>query len=401
MRKSLAALTIALILAPASASAQRTDGVVVVDRPAVRRAMDAARTTDRVRDPEGRQVQRDARQTRQLVLERDYQRAASGAWFRRGEIVIASADPQAPAAARRLGLELHRRDDLAAAGLILTTWRAPHAAAEDLVSELRALLPGQAVDLNYIYEFREAAQGRGRVGAGASVPSTTGLGHRTGAIIDTGSLADAAALSQVQVRSARFTEGETSPSEHASAVAVLLAGAAGPGNLTLLAADVAENGPLAGGAAASIARAANWAAGEGASVINISMTGPENAALAAVVEALTDRGVVIVAAAGNDGPRAAAPYPAALPGVVAVTAVDGRLRIWRRATQGPHVDFAAPGVDVPALGRRWTGTSVAAPIVAGMLLRGAGGPEDLAEMAQDLGVPGRDPVFGDGYLAAN
>ena len=158
---------------------------------------------------------------------------------------------------------------------------------------------------------------------------------------------------------------------------------------------------MSGAAATSIAGAVDWAAGAGAQVINISLTGPSNAALAAVIARMSRRGVVVVAAAGNEGPRAPAPFPAALESVVGVTAVDDRLRIWRRATQGSHVDFAAPGVKVEAAGALWTGTSMAAPVVAGVLLRRAVSPAELEKTARDLGAPGRDPVYGFGFIAAH
>jgi minor extracellular protease Epr len=86
--------------------------------------------------------------------------------------------------------------------------------------------------------------------------------------------------------------------------------------------------------------------------------------------------------------------------VVGVTAVDGAQRIWRRATQGPHVDFAAIGVKVNVAGAEWTGTSLATPVVAGLLARGAS-LEALTRAARDLGAPGRDPVFGFGLVSGS
>ncbi len=61
---------------------------------------------------------------------------------------------------------------------------------------------------------------------------------------------------------------------------------------------------------------------------------------------------MLIAAAGNDGPRAAPAHPAALADVLAVTAIDARLRAWRRAAQGAHVDLAAPGVQI------WSAASI-------------------------------------------
>lgn len=151
----------------------------------------------------------------------------------------------------------------------------------------------------------------------------------------------------------------------------------------------------------------------GVSVINLSLSGPTNTVLEEVVGRLADgQDIVLVAAVGNDGPRAAPAYPAAYPEVLAVTAVDRQGAIYRRAIQGTHVDIAAPGVSVWTAAsisgaRVKTGTSYAAPFVAAAaaILRAAH-PElssrdvraELLAQAVDLGEAGRDPVFGAGLL---
>ena len=124
-----------------------------------------------------------------------------------------------------------------------------------------------------------------------------------------------------------------------------------------------------GGSAGDIARAIAWLVDEDVPVINISITGPKNALLEAAVRAALERGHVIVAPVGNDGPAAPVKYPAAYDGVIAVTAVDDRGRIQLDANRGPAVAFAAPGVNIRAAQRAdeyasITGTSFASPIVA-------------------------------------
>jgi len=105
------------------------------------------------------------------------------------------------------------------------------------------------------------------------------------------------------------------------------------------------------------------------------------------------QGVLIVAAAGNDGPAAPPLYPAAWPGVVGVGAVDGRLRLLPEGARGPQVMFVAPGADMAAAaaGTRAfapvRGTSFAAPLVAGLLAASyqqaspAGAREAIARLA--------------------
>ncbi len=125
-------------------------------------------------------------------------------------------------------------------------------------------------------------------------------------------------------------------------------------------------------------------------------------------------GALLVAAAGNDGPGAQPPYPAALAGVLAVSATDANDRVYQHATRGNHVAMAAPGVDVVAAGPggRWSlhsGTSFAAAHVAGVaaLLYAARPSLGAAEVrsileatAVDLGPRGRDPEFGAGRVDA-
>lgn len=163
----------------------------------------------------------------------------------------------------------------------------------------------------------------------------------------------------------------------------------------------------------TLVRALSHLADAGVQVINLSLAGPDNTVLAEVVERLVlVQDIALIAAVGNSGPRAAPEYPAAYDLVIAVTAVDRDGAVYRRAIQGPHVDIAAPGVDVwtaaSISGARWkTGTSFAVPFVtaaAAILresrpeLRAAEIAAVLGENAVDLGDPGLDPVYGAGLL---
>ena len=121
----------------------------------------------------------------------------------------------------------------------------------------------------------------------------------------------------------------------------------------------------------------------------------------------------LVAAGGKDGPNVDPLYPAVFGQVIAVTAVDVDGRIYRNAVRGPHVDVAAPGVDVlvPTAGRMRfvTGTSIATPFVTARL---AADPaivaardvsevrKRLAQTSEELGPAGRYPMFGFGLALA-
>ncbi|MEH3105104.1 MAG: S8 family serine peptidase [Sphingomonas phyllosphaerae] len=173
-----------------------------------------------------------------------------------------------------------------------------------------------------------------------------------------------------------FAIGAPRTSAHGSAVASLIAGrglvrGAAPG-ARLVVADVYGTDP-AGGNATAIAKALAWLAGQGVSVVNVSLVGPANPLLARVVAAAQAKGVLIVAPVGNDGPASPPSFPASYPGVIAVTGVDARNRILIEAGRATHLDYAAPAADMLAAsadGRAAAvrGTSFAAPLVAGRLV---------------------------------
>jgi subtilisin family serine protease len=162
----------------------------------------------------------------------------------------------------------------------------------------------------------------------------------------------------------------------------------------------------------SLVGAIETLATRGVRVMNLSLSGPSNEVLQKAIASAQAKGIVIIAAAGNNGAGAEPSYPAAYPGVVAVTAVDQELNVYRRATRGAYVDLAAPGVNVwtaslQGSGTWRTGTSYATPFVsaaAALLL--ASDPElppstvqtRLEENTRDLGKPGRDPIFGYGLI---
>jgi subtilisin family serine protease len=129
---------------------------------------------------------------------------------------------------------------------------------------------------------------------------------------------------------------------------------------------------------------------------------------------LAGRGVLVVAAVGNNGPAGEPLYPAAYESVVAVTAVDSANRIYRYANRGHHVTFAAPGVririaDADGGYDNETGTSMAAPYAAAVIARSVAAHiapriEDvlatLKAAAIDLGDKDFDRVYGYGLIAA-
>jgi subtilisin family serine protease len=118
--------------------------------------------------------------------------------------------------------------------------------------------------------------------------------------------------------------------------------------------------------------AVDWAVGKGARVLNMSFIGSHDPALQQVLHAANQKGVVVVAAAGNGGPSAPPVYPAAYPGVIAVTAVDEADRRYEHANRGSYIAVAAPGVNILAPVERGgyayvSGTSFSAAYVSGIV----------------------------------
>jgi len=179
----------------------------------------------------------------------------------------------------------------------------------------------------------------------------------------------------------------------------------------LLAIRAFTTGP-AGGTTFRIIKGLDWAAGQGARIVNMSFAGPADPALHEALAAAHDRGLVLVAAAGNAGARSPPLYPAADPNVIAVTATDSEDALFTDANRGRHVAVGAPGVDVlvPAPADAYqltTGTSVAAAEVSGvaalMLERNPALKPDeirgiLIATARHLGARGRNNDFGAGLV---
>ena len=98
-------------------------------------------------------------------------------------------------------------------------------------------------------------------------------------------------------------------------------------------------------------RGIEWAAENGARVINMSFAGPADPRLARCSRSgRENRGIVLIAAAGNAGPNSPPLFPAADKNVIAVTATDMEDRVYAGANRGNHIAVAAPGARHPGAG---------------------------------------------------
>ncbi len=156
------------------------------------------------------------------------------------------------------------------------------------------------------------------------------------------------------------------------------------------------------GYVSDIVAALEWAILNDMDICNMSLgTDTDVESLEEACDAAFTLGVLLVAAAGNDG--GAVDYPAAYSSVIAVAAVDSSDARPSWSSYGPEVALAAPGVDVYSTWKgsgykTISGTSMAAPHVAGTLALNLSA--DLCDSADDLPPTGTDDYSGCGLVDA-
>jgi type VII secretion-associated serine protease mycosin len=155
-----------------------------------------------------------------------------------------------------------------------------------------------------------------------------------------------------------------------------------------------------------------WAVDHGAKVICIAIGEDDGVQLDHAVKRALASDVVVIAAAGNRPDDAKVAFPAALPGVVAVTGVDQSGNHASISVAGPEAVIAAPAVRMVSTypgGRYFVddGTSYSTAIVAGVAalvrakypnLSAAEVVHRLTATAIDKGAPGRDDEYGYGVV---
>ena len=342
------------------------------------------------------------------------------------ELLVVSPDlPQAEQVRQwgaGLGLGIKRRSVLSGLGLVVSVFRVPQGSVpRDLLRQLRTQAPDLWIDLNH----RLTLQGQESERYAASLVrwplAATGCGRgvRVG-LVDGALPTHHPVLSDALIERRSFlTLGvPAAPANHALAVVAILAGSEEMGLIPSAHLYLAEvmrqrDEKHMDTTVDRLVQGLDWLVQQRVDLGNLSLGGPRNLILEAAVQRVLDLGIPLVAAAGNNGPSAAPVYPAAIPGVIAVTAIDADRRLYPEANRGDYIAFAAPGVDIYVPREQAfvyvSGTSFAAPVVTALLAQARQRRpavswsqlmQVLADAAIDLGPPGRDAMFGYGLPQA-
>ena len=335
---------------------------------------------------------------------------------------IALLTPEQMPTLRAANVQILSQRTLSSSGLILV--RVVVSDQDNIPGRAEALLRSlgaTSADRNHIYNERSGpAPDEAPDEAPAPAPQGSGSGGKvTIGLIDTALVKKHPALTRANIAERDFVESSNArPTAHGTAIASLLVGKEREHrgilpDARLVAASVFYQGEsgATGATTSALIAALDWMSAENVKVVNMSLAGPPNQVLGQMIDTVTKRGMIVVAAVGNDGPSARPLYPAAFEPVVAVTAVDRKKNVYRWANQGPQVDFAAWGVSTPvALPKggygEETGTSFAAPVVAAaiaeQMAKGGGSAsaavQALIAKAEDLGGKGRDNTYGYGLV---
>jgi thermitase len=202
----------------------------------------------------------------------------------------------------------------------------------------------------------------------------------TVAVVDSGICADHPDLDGVLVTGWDFVEDDNSPDDemgHGCGVAGVIAAIPNNGIGVAGVSPVVEVMPLrvldkfGVGTQSNIAAAIVFAADRRVDIINLSLASPNpSQTVEDAVNYAIGKGVTVIAAAGNNGSEGAW-YPAALPNVISVGAIDQSEERSSFSNFGANVDIYAPGRNIYTTSvtnnyQTMTGTSFAAPLVSGL-----------------------------------
>jgi hypothetical protein len=334
------------------------------------------------------------------------------------------------------GFQVLERRELGGIGMTLFRLQPPAPADIDAAVEtLRQDFPAATVDVNHIYG---AAAGPRRY-ATATLhlePARQSCPERTSSLrigmLDSGIDVTHSALVPAADRLSIHdftTGGPVRPGDHGTAVAALLVGDPAsssfsgllPQNELFAGAVLSETPSGTTGTANALVAGIDWLADNKTDLAVLALSGPTNRIVQLALTGAADRGMVLLAAAGNQGPEKTVSFPASSQWVFAISAIDAAEQLYDRANRGAQVDFVAPGVDIWVArkgggGLYRSGTSFAVPHAAAVIatyfapdirstLHGGNALQarvnlrnHIASLARDLGAARHDPAFGWGLL---
>lgn len=350
-----------------------------------------------------------------------------------GEIVAETAampDAQLTALARRHRLQRVFSQSFLLTGSTVSLFRiVGRRPVEDVQRELRADAAVRSAQPNFRYILQDQKTAGVTEGDPAQyalaklrLPEAHGLAHGNGvivAVIDSAIDADHPELAGSIAASFDALDSKGEPHVHGTGIAgaivahARLMGSAPSAKILAIRAFGVTQG-TAESASFTILKSLDYAAAHGAQIINMSFAGPKDALVSRGIAAAAAKSIVMVAASGNAGPKSPPLHPAADAQVIAVSATDADDRLFAASNRGSHVAVAAPGVDIflPAPNGKYqmtSGTSFSAAYISGLAalvlerrptLTPAEVRAILTTSARDLGVPGRDDLFGAGEADA-
>ncbi|MCF6328807.1 MAG: S8 family serine peptidase [Henriciella sp.] len=320
--------------------------------------------------------------------------------YRRGEVLALNISDRALDLARANGFTVARQRDLGY-GNTLTVLRASQFdSPAAIIVKLQALDPDGLYTPNHVFAPSAPQHTEAETSAAIAGPRHLAKTSRRVGMID--GLPDIAhpLLGDMLDTVRNFTDAPDQVSQHGTAVALRMQHAqtlyAGNTDINLYAAGVLSGTDAQSAPADALAAAIAWQRSNKTEILNISLAGPPNDIIEAMIKAYQSDGGLVVAAVGNGGPLSGNIFPAAYPDVIGVTAVDTSGAVYPLATRGVHVDLAAQGVSLSLPGRSTplSGTSFAAPVVSIWLLTVGRDATKRPMLYIDHGEPGRDDTFG-------
>jgi len=332
--------------------------------------------------------------------------------------------------AERLGLSLIKHDKLKQLAHDLLVFEANEKTINADLQQLRLHFPD--IDFDFNHHYQSASSPRHYAKDQINWPKATSCFEtKTITKLNIGIIDGLPDLSQLELAHQAITvqsflnDNEQADKQHATAIAGILVGEGSeqqsrgllPHSRLVAAVVLRRDMPNSIATAQSIVRALDWLIGQHVRLINFSLAGKQhNTIITKSIEQAVNNNVLLFAAAGNDGMTKQVTYPAALPNVFAITAIDAAQRLYRHANQGSYIDFAAPGVDIWTMsddkgqGKYHSGTSFANPYAVAIAAQYVQAepklsPEMLYKKLKlhtiDLGNAGHDTTFGWGLVQAS